>query len=352
MNIYYVLGLMSGTSLDGLDLAYSKFIYNEGKWTFEIKNTQTITYSLMWKERLVKAETLSGFDFICLHKEYGNYVAQLALDFIHENNLKPDFVASHGHTIFHQPEKNITYQIGDGAAMTAVLKLPVICDFRSVDVALKGQGAPLVPVGDELLFSEYFFRLNLGGIANISFKQNEKIIAYDICPFNMPMNHFAQKLGTEYDKNGAFASSGIINHQLLDHLNSLNYYKIPFPKSLGKEWFLNDFLTITEKYKISVQDKIRTIAEHIVTQIVNSTGLTSRKKMLITGGGAHNKFLISLLKEKSTNKIIIPADNIIDFKEALIFGFLGVLRFRNEINCLRSVTGALYDNIGGCIYTS
>jgi len=218
-----------------------------------------------------------------------------------------------------------------------------------MDIALGGQGAPLVPIGDRLLFSEYDFCLNLGGFANISFESENKRIAYDICPVNIILNELASKTGVAFDKDGEIGKSGTIHSELLNTLNNISYYHQKHPKSLGKEWLTSNFSPFLEDFNIPLNDKIRTLYEHISHQITNSITI-GNAKILITGGGAHNVFLIDLLKQKTKANIVIPTNEIIDFKEALVFAFLGLRRLRGEINCLASVTGAVKDCSGGIIH--
>jgi len=364
MNTYKVIGLMSGTSLDGLDIAFCVFTEKNDKWSFQIKNAETIPYTKQWKEKLSSVENKTAFDFALLNSEYGHYLGLQTKIFIKKNKLKVDFIASHGHTVFHQPDKKVTFQIGSGATIAAECKLPVVCDFRSLDVALGGQGAPLVPIGDKLLFSEYDYCLNLGGFANISFTSPRPVghpspvgegkgvrFAFDICPVNIIINELCKKTGKEFDDKGLIARKGKVNQLLLNELNKLKFYhqKKNQPKSLGKEWVIKYFNPILNKHRLSVEDKLRTVYEHIAEQITYSTFNTQRSTILITGGGAYNDFLVERIKALTNHKIIIPEKNIIEFKEALIFAFLGVLRMRNEVNCLKSVTGAFEDNVGGAV---
>lgn len=343
---------MSGTSMDGLDIAYCHFTESAGGWSFVTINAITIPYSTAWSARLVLAKDMNAIDFHTTDIQYGALLGSLVNDFVLKYKLDVDFVASHGHTLFHQPKKNITCQIGDGAALAAACGLPVVCDFRSVDVALGGQGAPLVPIGDRLLFSNYTHCLNLGGIANISFEEKQLRRAFDICPVNMILNYLAQQEGLEYDTGGKIAMTGQVDMELLGNLNKLNFYQQAPPKSLGREWFEEVFLPIIAQSGILVKDAMRTAVEHIAMQIGKSTaGLNDAKhKVLITGGGAFNSFLVTRIQAHCKAQVIIPAADIVSFKEALIFGFLGVLRMRNEPNCLQSVTGASRDNCGGAVY--
>jgi len=350
MNTYKVTGIMSGTSLDGVDLAYCSFWIKEGKWNFTIEKAETIPYPPLWKDRLSNLETQSALDFTRTDSEYGHYLGRITKKFHANFNLMPDFVASHGHTIFHQPGSKFTSQIGKGSAIAAETGIPVICDFRSTDVALGGQGAPLVPIGDHYLFEKYSFCLNLGGFANISYAKSGGRIAFDICPANIVLNHLTASLHLDYDENGDLAKAGNLDQTLLEELNKLQYYHRQPPKSLGKEWVIENVFPILERYKIPSEDKLRTYVEHISYQVAKAISQTDSFTMLITGGGAFNTFLIERIHEKTGIVLVLPDPLIINFKEALIFAFLGVLRWRNEINCLKSYTGASHDNIGGAIY--
>ena len=293
---------------------------------------------------------LASFDLISLHKEYGYFLGDMVNQFLEGSQYKADLISSHGHTIFHRPSENYTFQLGDGSCLASKTGITTVWDIRSQDVALGGQGAPLVPVGDEYLFPEYDLCLNLGGFANISFKSGEKRLAYDICPVNIVINHYSKEQGLEFDKDGDLARFGSVNNQLLNELDNLKYYQLNFPKSLGKEWLTENFLPLVEKYDLGTSDKLRTVYEHIVNQLTISLSIEGKNSILITGGGAYNKFLIQLLSEKKKfKKLVIPEDELVDFKEAIIFGLLGILRFRNEINCFCSVTGARNDCSGGVI---
>lgn len=352
MSRYNVIGTMSGTSLDGLDIAYCIFEFFDNQWTFNIDSATTISFPPDIKDKLNTATQSSALDLMKLNNDFGNFIGEAVNEFVLKNNLNKnhiDCISSHGHTIFHQPEINLTTQIGNGANISAITKLPVICDFRSTDVALGGQGAPLVPIGDKLLFPEYDYCINLGGIANISFEENQQRIAFDICPTNIVLNRLSLELGKPYDENGTLARSGKINNELLLKLNDLNYYIAPHPKSLGIEWIENRIFPIIDSSKISTIDKLRTFTEHIAAQVSNT--ITSKnKKILLSGGGTFNSYLVERIKTNTHNEILITSNQIIDFKEALIFAFLGVLRLRKETNCIQSVTGATQNNIGGSIY--
>jgi anhydro-N-acetylmuramic acid kinase len=348
---YHVIGLMSGTSLDGLDIAYCSFSEKNNKWKFSIKVADTVAYSNKWLKKLQSAHELSGADLLKLHNEYGKYLGEQVAIFIKAKGIrKVDFVASHGHTVFHQPKEKFTFQLGNGAAIAAVSNCNVVNDFRTLDVALNGQGAPLVPIGDKMLFSEYEYCINLGGFANISFDKSGKRIAFDICPANIALNYLASQLGKQYDKNGQLAAKGKIENDLLKELNALSYYKASAPKSLGREWLEKEFLPIINEQEIGIEDKLATVTTHVAEQIANS--VKQKGKVLVTGGGAFNAFLIKQLQAKLPHhKIAIPAEEIVKFKEAMVFAFLGVLRWEEKDNCLASVTGAYRNNKGGTIWS-
>ncbi|KPK84963.1 MAG: hypothetical protein AMS27_08625 [Bacteroides sp. SM23_62_1] len=343
-----VLGIMSGSSLDGLDLAICRFSKKNGNWLFNFVDGKTIPYSAEWKVILEKAPDLDGQHLKDLDAKYGKFIAEQVMKYLSEVNIDVDMISSHGHTIYHQPEKGITMQIGSGAEISAITSLTTICDFRSTDVALGGQGAPLVPVGDELLFNQYDYCLNLGGFANISFSNAGQRIAFDICPVNTVLNRLAQQMGQQYDHDGNTGRTGQTDKDLLEKLNALPYYRREAPKSLGKEWLIHEFSPVIDHSSIPINNKIRTVYEHIAYQI--SRIPKKDKNIFITGGGAHNKFLIEMIRKFSKADCILPESNIIDYKEAIIFAFLGLLRVHGEINCLASVTGASRDSCCGAVY--
>ncbi len=340
---------MSGTSLDGLDFALCSFEKTKDNYSYKIIKTGFFAYNEVWKKQLSEAQNLNAYEFIKFHKQYGKYIGQKANEFLKDTE-RPDFIASHGHTVFHKPEENLTFQIGDGAFIAAETGISTISDFRNLDTASGGQGAPLVPIGDKLLFSEYDYCLNLGGFANISYDRNNVRTAYDICPFNFIINHFAKFKGKEFDKNGEIAEKGNVNKTLLKELNAVDYYKQKAPKSLGREYVETYYFPIFNRYKISVEDTLRTFYEHAAYQITENISNSSEAKVLITGGGTYNRFFISLLNRMFEQLLIIPAKELIDYKEAIIFAFLGFLRSIEEVNTLASVTGARKDTSGGNIF--
>ncbi|NOZ35221.1 MAG: anhydro-N-acetylmuramic acid kinase [Chlorobi bacterium] len=342
-----ILGIMSGTSLDGLDFALCEFEKSDNNYLYKIIKTGFFKYDKKLKKQLETAHKLNAYNFIKFHKEYGKYIGKKATGFL-KDVTKPDYIASHGHTIFHKPEEQVTFQIGDGAFITAETGIPVISDFRNLDTALGGQGAPLVPIGDKLLFSEYDYCLNLGGFANISYDKEGVRMAFDVCPFNFIINKFAQLSGKEYDKNGELGKSGNVNELLLNELNRIDYYNLKSPKSLAREYVEKFYLPVFNKYKIPIKDVIHTFYEHSAFQI--NKFIAPDKNILITGGGTHNTFFISLLKKKTENELIIPDNKLIDFKEAIIFAFLGFLRSMRKNNTLASVTGAKNNSSGGNIF--
>jgi anhydro-N-acetylmuramic acid kinase len=345
---YKVIGLMSGTSLDGIDVACCEFIYRQ-KWEFDILFAETISYNNEWENRLKNLHFSNGEKLVSTHVEYGKLLGEIVNQVISKTGFKPDFISSHGHTIFHRPDQGYTWQIGDGNFIAAITGIPVIYDFRMADVALGGQGAPLVPIGDRLLFGDFGFCLNLGGISNVSFEKNDQRIAFDICPVNMVLNYLANKAGFPYDHKGQLASHGHLNQQLLNDLNTLGFYSMKPPKSLGREWVEEYVFRIIGRRIDPLENLLRTYTEHIAIQISRIINPLANDKILVTGGGTKNDFLIDRIKANVNSEIIIPQNNIVDYKEALIFAFLGILRWRNEINCVASVTGATRDSSCGVI---
>ena len=343
-----IIACMSGTSLDGLDVAYCEFTPNLDAINYKLINAITYKYSKEWEEKLRNAPQLSGLDLNLLDQSFGLLTATFINDFIKKNKLSDiDYIASHGHTVFHQTEKKITLQIGDGISIASSTNISVINDFRSLDVSLGGQGAPLVPIGDKQLFSDYEYCLNLGGFSNVSFEENNKRIAYDIAPANLILNHYSKTLGFDFDKGGFLGQKGTIIPSLLSTLNQLSYYEKPAPKSLGTEW-LNKYFFPLIPSQYNTKDILRTLYEHIAMQIGKVLNKKD-SKTLTTGGGAFNTFLIQLIKKYSESEIIVPDNNLVDFKEALIFGLLAYLRATKQINVLKSVTGASRNSCSGNI---
>lgn len=349
-NHFEVIGVMSGTSLDGIDIAYCKFDFST-EWHFKIIQAETIAYDDFWKEQLKDLVHKSPQELHSIDQKYTGLLATEISKFIKKHKIEyVDAVCSHGHTALHQPAQGLTYQIGNLPILADLIQQQVICDFRVQDVALGGQGAPLVPIGDRLLFSNFSYCINLGGFANISFENNKDRIAYDICPVNIVLNHYVSSLGMEYDNNGVIAASGDMNADLFMQLNKLDYYHSDFPKSLGLEWVKTHILPLIDGYKLPVKDVLRTFVDHVSHQILNNLPNLEEHSVLLTGGGAYNGFLINCLKKSHVSAFFIPEQQLVEYKEALIFAFLGILKMRNEANCLSSVTGAKKNHSSGKIY--
>jgi anhydro-N-acetylmuramic acid kinase len=356
MRIYKVIGVMSGTSMDGIDVAYCHLQEKDnGKWGYTIEKATTLSYNETWRLRLSKLRNQNALIFHKTDRYFGEYIGQLINQFIADNSLEVDLIASHGHTIFHQPEFNLTTQIGNGASISAITGIPSVTDFRAMDVVLGGQGAPLVPVGDALLFSEYDMCVNIGGFANISGLVDDKYVAYDVCPANILLNRIAREFDQEYDTDGLIAEKGSIDYELLGALNNIDYYSESYPKSLGREWINQNFWFHVRESQISKEDKMKTLCDHIAFQIGQNIELLAgddspSKKVLVTGGGAFNKTLIDHLRSHTDAEIVVPEDKIVDYKEALVFALMGVLRVQNKTNVYASVTGADSDSVSGALH--
>ena len=346
---YNVVGVMSGTSLDGIDFAYIK-ITVKPTYSAQIITAKTQSYPDFWVEKLQEAVHYNANDLQELNASYTQYLGTAIHQFIEKNKISRDHidaVCSHGHTILHQPDQGYTLQIGNLPAIADIVKCKMVCDFRVQDVALGGQGAPLVPIGDQLLFPAYDYCINLGGFANVSMQKNEARIAYDICAVNTVLNTYAQQLGKTYDDGGAFAKAGTVNISLLDDLNALPFFKKSPPKSLGIEWVQEHIFPLLKKYAIQPKDVLATFTEHIAQQLANQ--IKENSAVLITGGGAYNTYLIGRLQALKKCKVIVPDNVLVEYKEALIFGLLGVLKLEGENNCLASVTGASRDHSSGVV---
>lgn len=355
--IYRAIGLMSGSSLDGLDIVFTEILENGGKWSYELVHAECIPYSSEWIDQLKNATALSALDYQLLHTAYGHYIGQCVNRFIEKYQLqfKVAVVASHGHTTFHLPARKMTAQLGDGAAIAATTQLPVVTDLRAMDIAFGGQGAPIVPIGEQLFFPGYRYFLNLGGIANISIR-NDDYKAFDICAANRVLNMLANEAGLEFDRDGALARSGQINQALLNELNGLAYYTHPIPKSLANSFGTDTVYPIIKKYELSTADALHTYVAHIVRQIKNAVmdnrvSTAGEEQLLVTGGGALNGYLIERLRDALDNiQVMVPDEQLAQYKEALIMALIGVLRWREEYNVLSSVTGAVRNSVGGAMW--
>lgn len=350
-----VVGIMSGTSMDGIDLCLAE-ITNPGSWNYRILAAETIPFEEKWRVRLSQLRYQNSEVYVKTDVFFGRYLGELVTQFLQKHNETADLVSSHGHTVFHDPEGWVTAQVGDGATLAAVCGLPVVNDFRRADVALGGQGAPLVGIGDSLFFGEYDMCLNLGGFCNISMEHQGERIAFDIAPCNIVLNRLARERGLKYDENGAIAEAGSTIYPLLNALNDIEYYKAPFPKSLGREWINKGFWHIVRDYDTEpVEDRMKTLVMHIANQIANAIDMVSSdngagKRVLVTGGGAHNACLIDFLRSETEAEIVIPEAQLVDYKEALVFGLLGAMRMHNLTNTQPSATGARHAFVSGGLH--
>lgn len=349
MSEYYVVGLMSGSSLDGLDICAVRFSEENTQWKFEIKDAICYEYPASFQQELRLLPDATALQLAEMHNRFARIQADYLQQFIKTfpGAQHTDLIVSHGQTIFHQPEKMFTTQIGCGATLSALTGKTVVCDLRTYDVALGGQGAPLVPLGEKYLFPEYKSFLNIGGICNVSEHSDSGITAYDVCPGNTLLNLLALQYGKTYDNGGEIAGKGNISSALLAQLSSVTFYQKSGPKSLGTEHLMRDWWSLIEESSLSVEDKTATVVEHIAIELGK---VLNQKSTLVTGGGALNTYLMERIVHHSTSEIIIPSGQIIEFKEALIIGFAGLMRFLGQNNCLSSVTGAQRDNMGGAVY--
>lgn len=352
MQKYRVIGMMSGTSVDGLDICYSEYtIDSSGQIAFIIKAAATYPYADAFAQRLIDAIHVSAEELCQLDMELGEWIGDKVCHFIDQHSAEPHFIASHGHTIFHQPERGLTVQIGNGQKIHQLTSVPVVYDFRVLDVVHGGQGAPLVPIGDQMLFGDFASCVNIGGFANLSFEDDGRR-AYDICATNIVLNELAQKLGKPYDEGGSIAASHHVDQNLLNALNEIPYYQDTYPKSLGKEWVEQTIKPILNRFNhIDTGDQISTYSQHMGLQISKaiSSHTPADDKVLITGGGAFNTHLIETIERLSSQQIVIPEPLLVNYKEALVFGLMGLLRVLNRPNCLASVTGADKNTSGGTV---
>lgn len=354
---------MSGSSLDGLDIVYVHLHAVRGQWSYTVEATDCMPYEASWQAALQSAPALSGLGLQRLHTAYGKYTGDAVNAFIaqHALEMRVDFIASHGHTVFHEPEHNMTFQLGDGATIAATTGMVVISDLRAMDVALGGQGAPIVPIGDQLLFAPYKAWLNLGGIANISIRQKEDTIdAFDICPCNQLLNRLANTLGQAFDGEGSIAASGRVDKSLLSELNELAFYGVEPPKSLSNTFAIDHLMPILNASAASTEDKMATVVHHISQQIaycLPESGLLQEgeetPKLLVTGGGALNTFLITKISEAARLKgweLSVPDEETIQYKEAIVMALIGALRWREENNVFNVTTGASRNSVGGAFW--
>lgn len=365
---YKALGLMSGSSLDGLDIAYCQFEIEkkEGDQLYvhdwDVLEAETIGFSESWQARLSQLPTQTALVFAKTHTYLGHYFGDIVNDFINRYQIEPDFIATHGHTIFHDPMGRMTIQIGDSSAMAAKTGFPVISNFRNQDIAIDGQGAPVAPIIDKYLLPGHDFYLNLGGIANITTIVPNKIIAFDICPANQLLNALANRLNLEYDEGGQIAAAGKVLPDLLKEINRADFYRISYPKSLDNKWSQTAILSKITEDPTAIPDQLCTFVEHIAYQIAFAIKQVIRKEkvekeqlsLLATGGGAFNVYLMERLQHHCNQvanvEVVIPNPDIIQFKEAALMAWMGVMRAENVPNVLKTVTGAKRDTINGAIH--
>lgn len=343
---FSALGIMAGSSMDGLDIVHVELCQKDDRWTYTIGEGETIQYDPSIYYKLKKSASKVKSEQELLDLEFGDWIGEKAIKFIQKHNLNLDFISVHGHTVIHEPENNISWQLGAGNEIAKKNGITTITDFRSKDISLGGQGAPLVPIGDFKLFNEYDACLNLGGIANISLKESQT--AWDITPCNQVLNYYANQLGRPFDENGELARQGKVDQEFLNQIQRNDFFKSPPPKSLPNQFLGDELLN-----QILPQNGLRSMTEFIAMQIASdlSKVIIRNSKMLITGGGAHNDFLIERIKYYLPNwQTSIPTKDLIDFKEAIVFAFLGALRLSDEINVLSSVTGATKDSSSGVIH--
>jgi anhydro-N-acetylmuramic acid kinase len=355
--VYRAIGVMSGSALEGLDIIFAEFHISSGAWQYTVQAAECYPYTDDWREKIRTAGSLSSIDYLALHAEFGHYIGEQVNRFIeaHQLQYKVQLVVSHGHISFHLPEKKLTAQLGEGASIAAVTGINVVSDLRVMDVALGGKGAPLFPLGEKLLFSEYACFLNIGSIANITFHEPGGVIAFDVCPANRILNMLAAQSGKAYDDGGKMAKAGEVKPELLKILNGLEYYSMPYPKSLTSD-FASDVIYPLVR-GAGVNDAMRTVVEHIAVQTANAVSQLNKGgaplKLLITGGGANNSFLVSRIQsllEPLNVEAVLPDPYIVDFKESLVVALLGILRWREENSALAEITGASRDSIGGAVW--
>jgi len=350
---YTATGLMSGSSLDGVDLATCSFQCEGSTWSYRILAAETLPYPARLKEALVRAMSWDETKTDKLDRDLGTFYGEMVRKFHERHRVWPDLVASHGHTLFHEPEKGITRQLGNGRTLAKEAGITVVCDFRSEDVLQGGQGAPLVPVGDELLFPEYDACLNLGGFANLSYRGPAgQRLAYDIGPANLALDAIAGMAGLTYDKNGTLAQQGQVDQELLAKMDGLDYYRKHPPKSLGREWFIGRFLPLISNREQGIPNLMATACEHIAAQVGKAVVQPGAESILATGGGALNRYLVGRLQVHTGHRIRVPQKTLVNYKEALVFALLGILRTLGEVNCLASVTGGKRNISTGKIFTN
>lgn len=360
---YQIIGLMSGSSLDGIDLAHCSFESHGKNLHWKLNAASTLPFSKEWTNKLLELTQSNSKTLLAAHAAFGRYLGEQVNHFLQEQQLNCDIVASHGHTIFHYPEEQFTFQLGDGAAIAATTGIPTIDRFRAMDMAFGGQGAPVAPIVDRYLFEGYDYYLNIGGIANISAPiRDHRMVAFDIGGANQILDALAQIDGHSYDDKGKIAASGTPIPMLYDQINALPYFSESYPKSLGNDWVLDQQTSVYLQHTGKTADKLSTACKQLayqtakaILQIQNQEKQQkSAYKMLVTGGGAWNTFLIQQIRDacqKVCNLAIhIPSDEIIGFKEAILMALMGYLRMTKQNNCLATATGATQDSVSGSLH--
>ncbi len=361
MPTHHIIGLMSGSSLDGLDIAHCQFTFDgrpqKGQIRWQILDAETIAYPPEWQARLRKTTTMSPVELLETDADLGRWMGNQVRTFVAQRKLKIDLVASHGHTVFHFPEKGFSLQIGQGNHLAEKCGLPVIFDFRTADIAAGGQGAPLAPVVDEWLLTDYDFFLNLGGIANIACHTRDGFVGYDIIGTNQILDALAGKLNLAYDSGGQLARKGSLNPTLYNQLQKLDFLQQEPPKSLDNQWVRDNMTGPTLAFDDTIPNKMATIVELAAFEIAKEINRLipyakhPNHQLLITGGGAHNTYLIERIKHfaPSNLEIIIPTPQLINYKESLLIALLALLRQYGSPNSSPLVTGAGRNTVGGVL---
>ena len=361
-----VLGIMSGSSLDGMDLALCEVRLDRsttptGVAHFALLAAETLPYSDLWQRRLANLPDQDARTFARTHTYFGHLTAEFALDFLQRHRTTADFIATHGHTVFHEPDRNHSAQIGDGAATAALTSVPTIAQFRQTDVAAGGQGAPIVPLFERLVLGAYAFFLNLGGIANLSYHAPDgRTVAFDVTGANQPLNALAGLAGQPYDADGALARSGTPVSELLERLDALPFLEQPYPKSLSNQWVVEHLTAPLLAYPASIADRLATAVEHTARQIGMAVRRVAEREnvpdtdrtLYVTGGGAFNGYLLERLRTQLPPgmNLHIPPSDWVQFKEAMLMALLGAFRWEGVPNVLPSATGARRATVNGAVY--
>jgi anhydro-N-acetylmuramic acid kinase len=348
----YILGAMSGSSLDGLDLAICSFTDQS---IFTIHNSTTIELPLDLRTKLKNFSTLNAFQIADLDAYFALFSAHSIRDFTNNWIGGISLVVSHGHTLYHNPANAVSWQIGNGGIIAAVTGIDTLCDLRVQDVALGGQGAPLAALVDLNLFKDYTGLLNLGGIANITINQSNTVYSWDISPCNQVFNHLAQKEGKEFDKGGSIARSGKILMELIHKWQENTYFSQMPPKSMDNTWVKENYIKEIDKIDQPVKILMASFAEFVAIQLskdLKSLDLNPGK-ILVTGGGAFNAHFISRLKVHLSplNWVVeVAEESLINYKEAMLMAYMGHRYINKKTNTISTATGAEKDLISGALY--